>query len=310
MARTDARFRIAHNGMLDLLEELETGAALPSEVSLGRLLGVSRTVVRGILARLDAQGLIRRGAGRDKALLRRPRAADRLPERVDYVSLDELEQRFLDWVLRFDVPADTPLNVTQLARQFSVAPHLLQEFLATLSTSGLVERRPRGGWLLLGFTTEYAIELTELRLLLEPHAVRQLTALPRDHPIWGQIDALEARHLDLLGRIETDFHDFSSLDGQFHAAITGIMQNRFFAQVQKVIALVFHYHYQWDKTHERHRNEAAINEHLRMIAAMRGGDPDAAAEATRAHLVTSRETLIGSLRNHNLGQARAEGDED
>lgn len=301
MARTDTRFRIAHNAMLDLLADHAVGAPLPSEVSLGQALGVSRTVVRAVLARLDEGGVVRRGAGRDKALLRAPRKSDRLSERTDYVSLEELESRFLDWVLRFDVPADTPLNVAQLAKRFSAPPHLLQEFLATLSVSGLVERRARGGWRLLGFTPDFAVELTELRLLLEIHAVRHLTRLAPGHPVWAELDALEALHGDLLSRIETDFHDFSRLDGQFHAAITGVVQNRFFAQVQKVIALIFHYHYQWDKTEERRRNEAAINEHLALIAAMRSGDPDAAAEAARAHLATSRETLLGSLRSHKLG---------
>lgn len=301
MARTDTRFRIAHNAMLDLLADHPVGAPLPSEVSLGQALGVSRTVVRAVLARLDEGGVVRRGAGRDKVLLRAPKKSDRLSERTDYVSLEELESRFLDWVLRFDVPADTPLNVAQLAKRFSAPPHLLQEFLATLSVSGLVERRARGGWRLLGFTPDFAVELTELRLLLEVHAVRHLTRLAPGHPVWAELDALEALHRDLLSRIETDFHDFSRLDGQFHAAITGVVQNRFFAQVQKVIALIFHYHYQWDKTAERHRNEAAINEHLALIAAMRSGDPDAAAEAARAHLATSKETLLGSLRSHKLG---------
>ena len=37
------------------------------------------------------------------------------------------------------------------------------------------------------------------------------------------------------------------------------------------------------------------------FAALRGGDPDAAAEAARAHLATSKETLLGSLRSHKLG---------
>ncbi len=301
MARTDARFRSTHNAVLDLLAGAPVGTALPSEAGLGRQLEVSRTVIRAVMARLEAEGLIARGARRDRHLLRLPAGSDRLPERADSVSLEELEQRFLDWVLRFDVPADTPLNVSDLARRFSVTPHQLQEFLATLSASGLVERRPRGGWRLLGFTPDFALELSELRLLLETHAVRQLTLLPPDHPVWLEVDALERAHHDLLARIETDFHDFSRLDGRFHATITSVVRNRFFAQVQKVISLIFHYHYQWDKTRERNRNEAAINEHLQLIAAMRSGDPDAAAEAARAHLATSKETLLGSLRSHRLG---------
>jgi len=300
MARTDTRFRTAHNALLDRLATTAQGDFLPPETHLADHLHVSRTVVRAVLARLAGAGVVAVD-GRHKTLLRPPETTDRLPERGDYINLRELEGRFLDWVLRFDVPADTPLNVTQLAKQFSVLPHMLQEFLAGLSHFGLVERRPRGGWRLLGFTDDYAVELSEFRTLLEMNAVRTVIGQPPDHPIWALLDRTEALHLNLLARIETDFHDFSRLDEQFHAAINGVVQNRFVLDFQKIISLIFHYHYQWDKQLERHRNAAAIGEHLRIIAALRSGDAAEAEAATLAHLVTSKETLLASLRVNRPG---------
>lgn len=295
MARTDTRFRTAHNQMLDLLSGLPAQALLPPETRLAEQLRVSRTVVRAVLARLAQRGVLAID-GRQKTIVRLAQPQDRLPEGGDYITLRELEGRFLDWVLRFDVPADTPLNVAQLAKQFSVPPHMLQEFLAGLGQFGLVERRARGGWLLLGFTDDYAVELSEFRTLLELNAARCVTGLPPDHPIWPQLDDLEMLHRDLLMRIEKDFHDFSRLDEQFHAAINGAVKNRFVTDFQKVISLIFHYHYQWDKQLERKRNEAAISEHLRIIAALRCRDAKRAEAATLAHLLTSKETLLASLR--------------
>jgi DNA-binding GntR family transcriptional regulator len=300
MARTDARFRAAYNQTLDQLLDLSPGADLPSELKLAELLKVSRTVVRAVLKRLSEAGIIGLD-GRRKPLLRAAAEADRLPERDSYISLRELEGRFLDWVLRFDVPADTPLNVAQLAKQFSVPPHLLQEFLASLGHFGLVERRPRGGWRLLGFTAEYAMELSEFRTLLEVNAARTVALLPGTHPVWATIDLLDREHLQLLARIDTDFRDFSRLDETFHATINGVVKNRFVVDFQKVISLIFHYHYQWDKQLERDRNKAAIGEHRRIIAAMRSGDANAAQAAVLAHMATSKETLIASLRVNRLG---------
>lgn len=299
MARTDARYRAAYNQFLDLIGTQEPGSALPSETTLSQSLKVSRTIVRSALTALTEGGIVD-WQGRAKTLLRRPTPADRLASRDDYISHNELEARFLDWVLRFDVPAETPLNVAQLAKLFSVPPHALQEFLAGLGQFGLVERRPRGGWLLLGFTADYAVELSDFRSLLEVNAVRTLARLPPDHPIWTRLDALEAQHLSLLTRISTDFHDFSRLDGQFHAAINSVVQNRFVIEFQKVISLIFHYHYQWDKTNERHRNESAIGEHMAIVRALRAHDPDAAEAATRTHLTTSKDTLLSSLRGNRL----------
>jgi DNA-binding GntR family transcriptional regulator len=299
MARTDARFRAAYNQTLDQLVDLVPGETLPSELTLAGTLKVSRTVVRAALKRLAEAGIIGLN-GRHKPLLRPAVETDRLPERDEYISLRELEGRFLDWVLRFDVPADTPLNVAQLAKQFSVPPHLLQEFLASLGQFGLVERRPRGGWRLLGFTADYAVELSEFRTLLELNAARTLITLPETHPVWAEIDTLDRRHADLLARIDTDFRDFSRLDETFHVTINAVVKNRFVTDFQKVISLIFHYHYQWDKQLERVRNTAAIGEHRRIIAALWSRDADAVQAAVQAHLATSKETLIASLRVNHL----------
>ncbi len=299
MARTDTRFRQAHNDLLDSLAGLAVGSSLASEVQLAAQLGVSRTVVRAVLAKL-AEAKVVQINGREKTLLRAPRPADIVPLRDDYVSRDSLEARFLDWVLRFDVPAGTALNVTQLARQFNVPPHLLQEFLASLGQSGLIERRPRGGWRLLGFTADYAVELSDFRQVLELNAIRALIDLPRSHPAWAALAQIKAEHLDLLARIDRDFHDFSPLDGRFHALLNSVVRNRFVAEFQKVISLIFHYHYQWDKTMERIRNEAAIREHLCIIDALEQGQTETALKAARTHLTTSKDTLLSSLRGHHL----------
>ena len=299
MARTDTRFRQAHNDLLASFGGLAAGATLTSEVQLAKQLGVSRTVVRAVLARLAEAGIVQID-GRDKTLLRAPMPQDVLTLREDYISREELEARFLDWILRFDVAAGTALNVTQLARQFNVPPHLLQEFLASLGQSGLVERRAQGGWRLLGFTADYAIELSEFRLVLELNAIRVLAALPRSHPVWADLAQIRAEHLALLARIETDFHDFSPLDGRFHAVLNSVVQNRFVAEFQKVISLIFHYHYQWDKTMERDRNEAAIREHLHILDALEQGQTETALQGARAHLATSKETLLSSMRGNHL----------
>lgn len=297
LARSDTRFRQAFNDLLKDLSGLPVGECLISEVKLAERLNVSRTVIRAVLARLSEMGIIRM-EGRDKVLLRKPQDKDDLPVREEYLSRDELEGRFLDWVLRFDVPAGTVLNVRQLARQFHVTPYQLQEFLASLSQSGLVERRPQGGWRLDGFTADYAVELSEFRQVLELNALRVLIELPEDHPVWGDLLAIRAEHLDLLARIETDFHDFSPLDGRFHALLNSVVRNRFVTEFQKVISLIFHYHYQWDKALERHRNEAAIGEHLAIMDALFRRDLEASLAAAKAHLSTSKETLLSSMRGH------------
>ena len=299
MARTDKRYRTAHNNMIELLATLETGSLLPSEPQLAEKLRVSRTTIRAILHNLRDQGLVSLN-GREKTLLRVASTSDRIEQLPETMTLEELQSRFLEWILRFDVPANTPLNVAKLAKQFSVPNHALQTFLSHLASFGLVERRPRGGWLLLGFTTDYALELSDFRILLERNAVETFVTMPTGHPVWARLDALEAAHQSLLQRIDRDFHDFSKLDEDFHTAINSVVTNRFVTGFQKIISLIFHYHYQWDKKEERQRNQNAIGEHLRIIAALKARSAVDARNAAMAHLATSKETLVASMIGNKL----------
>lgn len=299
MARTDERFRAAYNQLLDFCDDLSVGDQLPAELTLAAHLDVSRTVVRAALERLQSEGILN-WDGRSKSLLREAKATDRLEVKFQQISPEELEHQFLNWILRFDVPPQTSLNVTELARKFGVPAYGLQEFLASLSRMGLVRRRAKGGWELVGFTRDYAVELSDFRMMMELNAISHLLALPDEHEIWSRLAELEVAHRKLAEEIDDRFHDFSVLDEQFHTAIGSVVKNRFVTEFQKVITLIFHYHYQWDKKDERERNLAAIGEHLDLIEALKTRSEDAAMKAARHHLTTSKQTLLSSLRIHAL----------
>ncbi len=295
MARSDIRLRVAVNELLDYCSTVDIEQTLPSEIELAETLNCSRTIVRSALGHLKDQGILD-WEGRKKILLRKPTQTDRMPVTESFNSPQELESEFLDWVLRFDIPPNTPLNVTQLARQFSVIPQMLQQFLAELSRYGIVDRRPRGGWLLRGFTKEFAVELSDFRTLLELNAVQQFIGLPDTHAAWQSLNDIEDRHHALLQRIDVDYHDFSKLDEDLHNLINSVVENRFTVDFQKVISLIFHYHFQWNKSDERARNEAAIHEHLTMIRALKSRRSDDVRDATLLHLETAKQTLLSALR--------------
>ncbi len=300
MARSDTRFREAFNQMLGLCDSLPVGTMMPSESTLADSIGVSRTVIRRCLDRLEELNLIIR-EGRGRQLLRHSVESDRIDQLEQHSSSVDLEERFLTWVLQFDVPANTPLSVAELSRTFDVPQHELKEFLAGLSRFGLVARRRQGGWQLLGFTKDFAVELSDFRSVLEQNAVSLVADAPVDHPIWAKLAQLREDHLALKARIDTDFHQFSKLDERFHETINSYISNRFIAEFQKVISLIFHYHYMWDKTHEKMRNASAIDEHLLIIDALESRDAEAARAATIRHMRTSKITLLSSLRHHELG---------
>lgn len=299
MARTDERFRKAYNDLLDICCGMNVGEQLPAETALASQIEVSRTIVRSALQRLDVEKLIQ-WEGRRKTLIRLPTTEHRLEAAETALSTEELEQQFLEWVLRFDVPAGTSLNVAQLSRKFGVPARSLQEFLSGLSRFGLVERRQKGGWTLLGFTAEFAVELSEFRTVLELNAVKQLLTQSEDHEIWSKLEKLREEHEDLQANLDGRYHDFSKLDEKFHTTINSVVKNRFVAEAQRIISLIFHYHYMWDKRDEKERNAAAIEEHLAWIDAMLDKDLVASEAAAQKHLLRSKETLLASLKIHKL----------
>lgn len=299
MARNNKRFRLVYNALVDAYSKGESAQTMPTETVLADRMNVSRTVIRSALKAMQERGIID-WQGREKTIVRVPTEADKIPIPDYETSAQDLESRFLEWVLRFDVPAGTTLNIAMLSRHFSVSPHILQEFLASLRSFGLVERRPKGGWVLLGFTADFAIELSELRMILEADAVHKLIDRPVDDPIWERLETLRHDHIALGNDIEKRFHDFSRLDEKFHLAINSVVRNRFVEHFQKVIALIFHYHYMWDKREEKTRNAAAIDEHLAIIEALQLRDKKAALDTVQAHLQTSKTTLLSSLRSHHF----------
>ncbi|MDN3722702.1 hypothetical protein QW131_34240 [Roseibium salinum] len=71
-------------------------------------------------------------------------------------------------------------------------------------------------------------------------------------------------------------------------------------EAQKLIRLIFNYHYMWDKRDELERNAAAIDEHLEWIDAMLERDSARSEAAALKHLRRSKETLLQSLRVHKF----------
>ncbi|WP_417580757.1 GntR family transcriptional regulator [Pelagibacterium sp.] len=293
MARTNDRYKLAYNQLLDNLAVAEPSFELPSETQLAVQLGVSRTIVRSVLEHLNKARIIS-WRGRRKRLLRTPVADDHFPDSEVESIAERLEDKFLEWILRTDVAPDTRLNISSLSRQFGTTPHALQEFLVRFSRFGIVERLQTGGWVLRGFTAQYAIELSEFREMIELASVKKLVALPADHPVWSQLDNLERDHLLLLENVDSRYRDFSALDDRLHTTINSIQDNRFAREFQALISMIFHYHYQWNKRWEKQRNTVAISEHLNYIEALRSRDWDIASAAALAHLATARQTLLAS----------------
>jgi DNA-binding GntR family transcriptional regulator len=291
MARQNTLFKEAYNRCLSDIEEQ---ANLPSEPELGEKYGISRTTVRAILGRMRDSGLIVWDK-RNKIVLRPPKDEDFFPAEETNSLNEIIERAFMKRILTGEASPGAQISEAEIAREVGAGTTSVREFLIRFSRFGLIEKRPNSHWVLKGFTLNFALELSEVREMFEFRSAAAFARLPPEHPAWAELDAIEQEHHDLLTDIENRFLDFSALDERFHLLVHRTSGNRFVIDFHDVIAFIFHYHYQWNKTHARARNERALREHLEYIAALRSRDPVRIDAACRTHLASARETLIASV---------------
>ncbi|MEQ1901445.1 MAG: GntR family transcriptional regulator [Devosia sp.] len=291
--KTDTVFKRAYNDALALVAEQPEGQVLPSENALSTKLRVSRTTARKVIAALVQEAVI--SSGKQHAVLRRPDVVgERFPEAETLPMSAQVERQFMEWLLRDDPRPGTTINERELARRFGVATTGIREFLNRFQRFGLIDKRPNAGWVFRGFTTSFGLELFEVREMYELRSATTFAALPDDAPQWRQIDGLRAEHEELLTQVEERYRDFSDLDSRFHRLINSAAPNRFIDSFYDLIALIFHYHYQWNKHDERARNEVAMREHLTYIDALHTRNRALVELACHAHLTSARDSFMRS----------------
>ena len=294
MSRSNSVYKVIHNRSLDLVQSRGLGEDLPPETELAARLDASRTTVRAVLNQLNKTGVIRWN-GRSKTIIRLPGPPDYFAEEETLSATERVETAFMDYILSGDLAPGAILRESELAREFGVSHSAIREYLIRFSRFGLIEKKPNRHWVLNGFTRDFAIEVFDVREMFEIRALRDLLGAPLDAAAVTELRALAAQHKALLGRIDDDFLRFPRLDERFHKLITSRLHNRFVDDFFALVSLIFHFHYRWNKSHEKDRNRIAAIEHLAVIEALLADDPARAEEAFRRHLQSARQTLMDSV---------------
>jgi DNA-binding GntR family transcriptional regulator len=194
-------------------------------------------------------------------------------------------QSLRDEILSGVLPSGARLGEAELAGRLSVSRTPIREALSRLAAEGLVEIQPNRGARVATWTTDQLREIFELRLRLEPYAVR--LAVP----------ALSAQQLDELDELATamltaDRDAIVEQNRRFHGIFIDAAGSPTLAGALRGVThgAVVHQNFH---DYAPDALQRSLHHHVEMVAAARAGDADWAEAVMRAHLYNARATMIG-----------------
>lgn len=185
-----------------------------------------------------------------------------------------------------------PIRQDDIAQIFNVSKIPVREALRTLEAHGFVELLLNRGALVKELTLAQLRDAFELRSMVEPHLMR--TAAP----------LLTAADLDEAERLVAAMDDaptawaFSELNGRFHDLLYRAAER----PLSKQILAMLQGHIQrmsFMQLSLAGFNRSSNEDHRAIVAALRQGDPEAAARAVAAHVNGVKDIVLELYERHH-----------
>jgi DNA-binding GntR family transcriptional regulator len=205
---------------------------------------------------------------------------------------EQAAQSLRDEIMSGAIASGTRLGEADLASRLSVSRTPIREALSRLAAEGLVELQPNRGARVASWSTEQLREIFELRLRLEPYAVRVAVPHLGDEQLTELDDLATAMtRAGKPGRTQ-DLTAIVELNRRFHGMFIDAAGSPPLAGALRGVthAAVVHQNFH-DYTADALKR--SLQHHVEMVAAARAGDGDWAEAIMRAHLYNARATMIG-----------------
>ncbi|MFN3699082.1 MAG: GntR family transcriptional regulator [Dictyoglomus sp.] len=193
-----------------------------------------------------------------------------------------------DAIVSGKLPPGTKLTVDDLSKELGVSRTPVKEALVRLEREGLVENIPRRGMYVAQINIEDALEIYELREILEGFAIRKAAE---------RIDEESLKILkELLNRGEnyihkSNFKSYSNIDEEFHKILWNISGNKrlfkILENIRSVIRLLMS-----SSVNLPGRAQASLLEHKKILFALEKKDPDLAETYMREHISNVKKVVL------------------
>ena len=202
--------------------------------------------------------------------------------------VDDAVQTLREAILGGRLAAGARLRQTDLADQLGISRTPIREALVRLQQEGLVELLPGGGVRAAALDLDQAVELYDLREVLDGLAAR-LAALRADGATLGRLERSLVRQAECVEHGDAG-HWFRA-HTTFHEEILKAAGNRHLARLSSIVRLsILHFHPLPLGTERRLRT--AYGEHRAIHDAIRTHDAEAAERLARAHIANAKEIVL------------------
>lgn len=263
-----------------------------SVAQISQELEISRTPVKQAIAKLCADGILRRQDNRQALIVSvPPLGPSRVGELPKFEYSNQTEQihgeiykRILSGVFQ---PGQS-LHELPLARELSAHGATVSRALEWLCRDGLLERLPRRGWRLVTLTVGDLEALYEIRMQLEPMCFD--AGFETLEPFLDEVE--EQQTVLAAGMPAASLYEQQEADFNFHTGLMLASGNKILAQtlgplIRKAVLLT--------QLSSQNSRVASLREHAQIIKALRDGDHDEAAWQLTAHLRNSLRRNLSSL---------------
>ena len=201
--------------------------------------------------------------------------------RVNDDSRSEAAYRILkEKIVTLELPPASLLNEAELMAELGLGRTPIREALQRLALENLVVILPRRGTIVADLNMSDLQKIFEIRLELEVYTV-QLAAERATPAHIAEMEALFAQADEIIH--SGDYHQLIHLDHQAHRMLAQAAQNEFLEEtLERLYTHVLRLWYV--SLHKVSRLPEAIAEHRDIIAAVKVGDGQRAAQIMRAHI--------------------------
>lgn len=194
--------------------------------------------------------------------------------------------RLHEGIVNGKYPPGESLVETTLAAQFGISRTPVREALRRLEQDGLVERGSRG-MQVSRRSPEQILEIYEVRIILETAAAR--SAAEKRTPL--DLMRLEQIHEAMLAASPDDPDNLATTNRKFHEVLWAMSHNSTLIDLLKRL----HSHlirYPQTTLSYKDRYQKVLEDHGKLIEAIKNGDSEQAAEIAEQHMTGARNTRL------------------